>query len=61
MIVGANGVLHRKMIASQYKTYSYVVMNNGKAELKHGWAYYSIIVYDSAGQVYKSGKIRYPN
>ncbi len=61
VIVGVKGVLHRKMIASQYKTYSYVVMNNGKAELKHGWAYYSIIVYDSAGQVYKSGKIRYPN
>ncbi len=59
--VGANGILRGKMIASKYRTYSYVVVKNGKAATKYARAYYSIIVYDSAGQMYKSGKIRYPN
>ena len=59
--IGANGVFSVRLIPQKWKYYRTTVVQNGTPTIAYFPAYYSIIVYDSTGQVVKSKTIPYPN
>jgi hypothetical protein len=59
--IGANGKFSVRLIPQKWKYYRMTVMQNGVPKIVNYRAYYSVIVYDSAGQVFRSKTIRYPD
>ena len=58
--IGANGKFSVRLIPQKWKYYRMTVMQNGVPKIVNYRAYYSVIVYDSTGQVFRSKTIRYP-
>ena len=59
--VGANGLFSARLIPQKWKYYRTTVVENGTPTIAYFLASYSVIVYDSTGQVVKSKTIFYPN
>ena len=59
--VGANGSFSIPLDPNKYQYYTYLDESNGQKGMKKGRAYYSVIIYDADGLVYKTKSLPYPN
>ncbi len=58
--VSANGSFSIPLDPNKYQYYSYLDASNGHKVMRQARAYYSIIIYDADGLVYRTKALRYP-